>query len=149
MTQHPLTTSACNNEHIPSDGEMFLLAYSVSASFAVSDIIVFADTEINAKILAKRTDIYSGFPLSEIRCTRQPAIDKYAAIFGSGALGISEPEEQDLMRMLGWHQWEEGAYECRVCSLYEWDQLPNSRLDYNNSEHDPICEGCKTCICQS
>jgi hypothetical protein len=120
-----------------------LLAFVVTADGCEASILVFSTKPSKAKVLAQSTPWLSDVEWIEMKCRREPAVDKYADQFGAGAVECSNKEEQAVLRELGWYEIMGPIDECGECGLYEWSDLPESELHFP-VDGDPVCAGCRT-----
>lgn len=118
-----------------------LRAFVVSADHSDGSVIVFAKKRSRAKSLASKADCFCDFEFTELRCRREPDIDKYAEKFGEVAITGYSRNEQELMRDLGWFELDGGGC-CDECGMHEWSGIPESMLEEVKDEGE-ICAECR------
>ena len=111
-------------------------AYTVTAKRADVSVLVWADAAIRAKSLGHKTEWLCEEDWTELTARREPTLDGKRAE-GYCAEG-DKPEDQRLMRDLGWFELEGSGVPCKECDRYAWGNVPESRLDEND-----VCAECK------
>ncbi len=137
------TGSNVREEFNASSGNSGLLAFVVTEDYCDASVLVFAKTRSKAKSYAHGTDWLCDSDWIDLRCKREKFADSYAYKFGEGAVHCQTPDEARLLRDIGWFEVEGCHDECRVCELYQWKDVPESKLMYDLGDGDPICAGCK------
>jgi hypothetical protein len=126
-----------------------LLAFVVTADHCEASILVFANKRSAAKSFARYTPWLCDFDWIDLRCRREPSVDKHSDEFGAGAFECDNEAQQRIMRELGWYEIDMALDECAECGLYEWSSLPESELHHPiNGDplwiyDGPVCTGCK------
>lgn len=118
-----------------------LSAFVVTADYAEGSELVFAEKPSRAKMLAHGTSALCDFEWTDLRCRREPVADKYGKDFTKETTIGYDKNAQKILRELGWHQLEGEQSSCRVCDLYEWDEVPESALIWED-KGEPICKEC-------
>jgi hypothetical protein len=56
-------------------------------------------------------------------------------------------EDSEILRNLGWYEIEGSLATCETCEHYEWEDVPDSSLTYENENDEKYQEGgvCKGC----
>lgn len=112
-----------------------LLAWAVTNDGGAG-LLVWATTRGKAKSLAKHSAWFDGCDWTDILVNREPKAD---GLRDTPCAMSEEPtvEDQKLMRSLGWNEIEGSEETCLRCGLYEWHELPESRIGEKG-----ICAGC-------
>ena len=118
-------------------------AYVVRTDTSEGCILAWAETPAKAKTMAFSTDTLNSSYVewTDLRGRREPKADGFRET--EGIIGDMPPEaECRLLRELGWHQCEGNMHPCVKCELYEWEQLPESKI--TDDETGWICAGCRS-----
>lgn len=110
-----------------------------------TNILVCAPSRSKAKMIGfcQTLGWFSGCEWTDVRCSEERSLRGYAQRLGRDlCLDGSTPEHQRLMRSLGWFQHDYSDGPCDCCGLYEWDELPMSKITKARSRDIWLCQEC-------
>lgn len=108
-------------------GRQIMKAYRVFTDRCEANVIVFAPDRNKAKSWAQGTEWFHASEWIDLRCIREPLVDK----FSSGeeeVLDGSCERSQIVMRAAGFYQIDSSTQECEECGLYEWSRIKGSTV---------------------
>ena len=111
-------------------------AFVVSAKNAEASVIVWTDTASIAKLIGRRSEWLCGEDWRDLTARHEPTLvgERAAGYCAEG----DAPDDQRLMRGLGWFELEGGGVPCKKCDRYSWDNVPESWLDESD-----VCAECR------
>lgn len=89
---------------------------------------VFATSASDAKTVALTCEWFESNTYMDLRAKREPRLDAYAETFGRIYFTFDTPEQERLVRSIGWRQLEWDETPCAKCGLYAWSLLPESAI---------------------
>lgn len=103
--------------------------------------VVFADTRSQAKTIAHGSEWFCPADYIDLRAIRAPKWDDLFDHCGPGRARFDDPVVIRRAREMGWHEYDGSYQKCEICGLYEWEELPESKI--NGKPGEPlICAAC-------
>lgn len=119
-----------------------LRAWAVTVEGEVS-VIVYAPTATRARALGWTSDWFIGTDFIDLRARLIHELKPAAQAHGRERIMEGNTQnEQRIMRELGWYEYDRGAADsCDGCGLYEWEGIPESRIE--EVGEDLLCVQCR------